>query len=385
MPFQTRMIKYEKQEVMKNQANTIGLCYNTHRLTQGDIEMTKQNRQLTNLEKHETVRNRLQMAPEASNRMIARTIGVSPSFVGRIRKGLEGQGVLQGQVHTLSSKWTNHPYLKEHPELLNGLSEKSLRALRAPHVLDKMQEIGSKSPRYCQRLLYQEYKSANKNPAIKISEQDVTIFQADIRSGLPEIPDNSVDIVFVDPEYSRQAVSTLFSYIGSVSARILKDGGSCLVLTGGAHLDIALSELTKSDKALKFQWNISYICSRATPLIQGRRVQTAVKNIIWLTKSKYKGPIQYDIIEAPPDKDDKLYHPWGQSEQGVKTILERFATDASGEGITVCDFMAGGGSTVTAALQIGSVRKIIASDINAQAVLKIKRRVADLFISKTTS
>ena len=345
--------------------------------------MTKQNRQLTNLEKHETVRNRLQMAPEASDRMIARTIGVSPSFVGKIRKGLV-QCVLRGQTHTSSSDWTNHPYLKEHPELLNGLSEKSLRALRASHVLDKMQEIGSKSPRYCQRLLYQEYKAANKNPGIKISEQDIKIFQSDISSGLPEVPDNSVDIVFVDPPYNRQAVSTLFSHIGSISARILKDGGSCLVLTGGAHLDIALNELTNADKALKFQWNISYICPRATPFIQGRRVQTAVKNIIWLTKGKYRGPIQYDIIEAPPDNKDKLYHPWGQSEQGVKAILERFATNSSGKGITVCDFMAGGGSTVTAAMQIGTVSKIIASDNNSQAVLKIKRRVADLFISKTT-
>lgn len=344
--------------------------------------MTKKNRQLTNIEKHETVRNRLQMVPEASDRMIARTIGVSPSFVGKIRKGLESQGVLRGQMHTSSSDWTNHPYLKEHPDILNGLSEKSLRAIRAPQVLDKMQEIGSKSPRYCQRLLYQEYKAANKNSAISLSEQDVTIFQSDIHSGLPEVPDNSVDIVFVDPPYNRQAVSTLFSHIGSISARILKEGGSCLVLTGGAHLDIALRELTKDNKALKFQWNISYICPRSTPLIQGRRVQTAVKNIIWLTKGKYKGPIQYDIIDVPPDKEDKLYHFWGQSEQGVKTILERFATDASGEGITVCDFMAGGGSTVTAAMQIGTVRKIIASDINPQAVSKIKHRISELFYLK---
>ena len=345
--------------------------------------MAKQIRQLTNIEKHETVRSRLLIAPEASDRVIARTIGVSPSFVGKIRKGLLAQAILRGQVHTKSSEWTSHPYLKEHPELCNGLSEKSLRAIRAPHVLDKMQSIGSTSPRYCQRLLYQEYKAANKNPAISLSEQDVTIFQADIRSELPEIPDNSVDIVFVDPEYSRQAVSTLFSHIGSISARILKEGGSCLVLTGGAHLNIALSELAKVDKVLKFQWNISYICSRATPLIQGRRVQTAVKNIIWLTKGKYKGPIQYDIIEAPPDKNDKFYHPWGQSEQGVKTILERFAIDAGGNGLTVCDFMAGGGSTVTAALQIGTISKIIASDVNPESVIKIKRRVADLFVSKT--
>lgn len=334
-------------------------------------------KQLTRAEKRRLIEERLRIAPQLSDRSIARIIGCSATTVGAVRRELTDKTEQIGHRNTQTYDWTQHPYYIEHREelLAAGLSQKSWKALQAVGVLDKMHEIGSLSPRYCQRLLYKEKKLANKNPAVTITEKDAQVFQADVKTGLPEIPDESVNLVFLDPPYDRQSLVDLLPHIASVAARILMTSGSLLVMVGGSHLDIVLQLLTSaSNKALKFQWDLLYVCPRGTPLIQGRKVTTAVKHVIWLTKVKYTGPIQHDLIYAPPDNEDKTSHKWGQSVEGLKILLERF----SSAGDTICDMMCGGGSTVEAALLLGG-RKVIACDIDPQAVKTTQKRVNRLF------
>lgn len=332
-------------------------------------------KQLTQQQKRKLIIDRLKVAPELSDRAIARMVGASPTTIGKIRRELPDKTVQTGHLDTSDYDWTQHEYLRENPNLLIGMSEASLRAIRVEGVLTLMQQRGSRSPRYCQRLLYQERKQANKHPAVKISEKDVSIFQGDVTTGLPEIEDNSVDLVFVDPPYDKRAVIGLYRHIAEVAERILVDGGSLLVMCGGTHLDTALNELSAANKTLKFNWNISYICKRGIPLVHSRKVATAVKNIVWFVKNEYNGPIVYDLIEAPPDPDnkDKEHHIWGQSVQAVQYLIEKFTS----EGDTVCDFMCGGGSTAVASVL--SNRKFIGCDIDPEAVKTTKKRVRQLF------
>jgi DNA modification methylase len=239
-----------------------------------------------------------------------------------------------------------------------------------------MMERGSRSPRYCQRLLYKERTKANKNPAITVTEDDVDVFVGDVRTGLPQIKDSSVDVVLVDPPYDRQSVETLYSHIASVAGRILVEGGSLLVMCGGAYLDKAIVELS-TDKDLRYNWTLAYVCkSNGSPLIHSRKAATAVKHILWFVKGAYEGKIVYDLIEAQPDPDgtDKSFHPWGQSVEGVKEILRR----TSREGDVVCDIMCGGGAAVVAALELGG-RKVIACDVDEEAIKTTRKRVRMLF------
>ena len=337
--------------------------------------MAKQIKHLTRAEKRQLIIDRLRIAPELSDRAIAKMVGVSPTTVGKVRKEFTDKTVQTGQVDTSDYDWTQHEYLRENPDLLVGMSEKSLKAIRVFGVLDKMQERGSKSPRYCQRLLYQERLEANKSPAVTVTEDDVSVFVADIKTGLPQIKDSSVDLMFLDPPYDRQAVETLYSHIASVAGRVLVDGGSLAVMSGGTHLDIAMRELSTDDR-LKFNWDIAYITPRGIPLIHSRKVATAVKHILWFIKGTYKGTIVYDLIEAPPDPKgtDKTHHHWGQSVEGIKEVLRRLSKD----GDTILDAMTGGGSTVVATLELGG-RKVIACDIDEDAVKTTKQRVRQLF------
>lgn len=338
--------------------------------------MAHKNRPLTQADKRRLIADRLRVAPELSDRAIARMLGVSPTTVGSVRRELADKIVQNGQVDTQAEDWTKHPYLRENPDILIGLSERSLRAIKSPGVLAKMMERGSRSPRYCQRLLYRERIEANKNPAITVTEEDVEVFVGDVRTGLPQIKDSSVDLVFVDPPYDRQAVSELYKHIASVAGRVLVEGGSLLVMCGGAYLDKAMRELA-TDKRLRYNWTLAYVCkSNGSPLIHSRKVATAVKHILWFVKGSYEGKIVYDYIEAPPDPDgaDKTYHRWGQSVEGVKEILRRLTKD----GDVICDIMCGGGATVVAALELGG-RKIIACDVDKEAVRTTQRRVRRLF------
>lgn len=335
--------------------------------------MAHKNKPLTQADKRKQIADILRVSPQLSSRKIAELVGVSPTTVSKIRKELSNKTVQTGQMDTQAEY---HPYIQENPDILIGLSERSLRALKNYDVQVKMAELRSRSPRYAQRLLYKERVEANKHPAITVTEDDVDVFVGDVRSGLPQIKDESVDVVLVDPPYDGKAVEELYSHIASVAGRILREGGSLAVMCGGANLDKAMRELA-TNKSLRYNWMLAYVCKcNGSPLIHSRKVATAVKYVVWLTKGAYEGGIVYDYVEAPPDPDgaDKTYHKWGQSVEGVKELLRRL----SKEGDTVCDFMCGGGSTVVAALELGG-RKIIACDVDKDAVRTTQRRVRRLF------
>ncbi len=334
--------------------------------------MAHKNKPLTQADKRKQIADILRVSPQLSSRKIAELVGVSPTTVSKIRKEFTDKTVQSGQMDTQAEEWNT--YIRENPDILVGLSERSLRALKNPEVRAKMVQIKSRSPRYCQRLLYKERLEANKNPAITVTEEDVEVFISDIKTGLPQIKDCSVDVVLVDPPYDKDAVEDLYSHISTVAGRILKEGGSLLCMCGGSHLDKAFIELG-TDKRLRYNWDLAYVCRRGTPLIHTRRVTTAVKHVLWYVKGAYDGDIVYDLIEAPADDGaDKEHHVWGQSVDGVKEILRRISKD----GDVICDFMCGGGSTVVATLELG-YRKMIACDIDENAVKTTRKRVRELF------
>ena len=333
--------------------------------------MAHKNKPLTQADKRKQIADILRVSPQLSSRKIAELVGVSPTTVSKIRKEFTDKTVQSGQMDTQAEEWNT--YIRENPDILVGLSERSLRALKNPEVRAKMVQIKSRSPRYCQRLLYKERLEANKHPAITVTEDDVEVFVGDVKTGLPQIKDDSVDLIFVDPMYDLESVQELYKHIASLAGRVLVEGGSLAVMIGGSYLKEALHELS-SDSRLTFNWDIAYVCPRGLPLIPNRKVSTAVKHVLWFVKGRYEGKIVYDYIEAPADDSDKTLHRYGQSVEGVKEILRRLSKD----GDTILDPCCGGGSTVVAALELGG-RKIIACDVDEEAVKTTRKRVRRLF------
>ena len=336
----------------------------------------KQIKAPTRVEKRELVKSRLKAEPCLSSRKIAASLGVSPTFVSKIRSELQPKTVSYGQLAYHVEDWWKHPLFKENPTILDTITERSIRAARYPGVLDYAYEHSYKSITYAQTCMRREEKAKRKHPDVKITEQDVRLFVADVNKELTEndIKSGSVDLLCVDPLYTKSAIPT-YKSISELAGRVLRDnGGVLLCVTGQSHLPEVLSALL-TDKRLRYHWTIGLVVNRAVPSapVQFKHIASLWKPIIMLTKGKYEGDLVKDLYTAPVDISDKDYHRFGQSEQVMMELIERFTDPYD----VVLDCCIGGGSVITGAVKLN--RRAIGCDIDPVAVKTTKRRVAELF------
>ena len=337
---------------------------------------------LNTIEKRAAIRDYIRTAPELSDRQIAKALGgVSPTTIGKYRKELVENSVISAQNGQLADyDYKSHLYLKEHPELLHGLTPRQLRAIRKEGVLDVMQERNSKNPTYCQQILNTRRKQARKDPQIKLSEKDVRVFQHNIKNELYDVSGNAlvesdrIDLILCDPMYDLKSVHKVYPHISRIAGRCLKPGAILLVMIGQAHLPEALSALL-TDNRLQYHWTISYNVSSKSPAaaMQWKRVISKWKPIIVISKGPYSRELVSDTLDAPPDVSDKTDYVYGQSSLALQTLIVRYTNPRD----TVMDVCCGGGSCAEAAIL--SNRKFVGCDISKDAVRITKAKVAKLF------
>ena len=111
------------------------------------VDMSRQNPikalQLNQKERRELIKSRLKLAPELSNRAVAKYINCSHHTISKIRAEMTQAGQIARTDTSDKENWIKRPYLLKKPDILEDLSD---RSLRSNGVLDFMQEIGTKSP-----------------------------------------------------------------------------------------------------------------------------------------------------------------------------------------------------------------------------------------------
>ena len=70
--------------------------------------MTKQIKQLNREQRRKLIINKLKIAPELSDRAIAKALGVSPTTVGTIRRELSDKDDQFGHLNINKYDWTQH-------------------------------------------------------------------------------------------------------------------------------------------------------------------------------------------------------------------------------------------------------------------------------------
>ena len=173
----------------------------------------------------------------------------------------------------------------------------------------------------------------------------------------------SVDAIITDPPYLEEYLP-LYENLGAFSQKVLKPGGSLLVMTGQSYLPEIISALAKH---LKFQWVISYLTPGPAAPIWQRRVNTTWKPVLWFVKGEYQGAWVNDVCQS--EGSDKRFHEWGQSEGGMADIIERF----SKPGDLILDPFCGGGTTGITALRLA--RRFIGIDNDEETVEIAKGRI----------
>ena len=340
-------------------------------------------RHLNTNQKRELIKSRLKETPNLSDRNIAGMLGVSNKTIGSVRKNLVATGEIPQLEERLGADGKTRKNNKDkthHLGLSNTLKDikpvsvwnptpRQERLIKDPTVVDRMISHGQ-SVTIAARRISQEEKLARKNFSVEITEDDIMLFQADVRNGLPQVADKSVDCIITDAPYAKEYGQDIFEAVSLIGSRVLKPGGSLLCMTGQANLPAALAGMCTH---MRYHWQIAYIANNATSPLHWIGVTTLYKSIIWLTRKgePYKGDIIPDIIKAPPnDAAERKNHPHEQSVMGFRDLIERF----SEPGDTILDCFCGSGTTGVAAI-LHPGRRFVGCDINEGYVEVARRRI----------
>lgn len=183
-----------------------------------------------------------------------------------------------------------------------------------------------------------------------------------------EIQDASVDVIITDPPYPREYLP-VYSDLAILAARILKPGGSCVVMIGQSYLPEILQRICEH---LTYRWIVSYQTPGGQAVqVWDRKVNTFWKPLLWFTKGA-RGDDRWigDVTKSKTNDNDKRFHHWGQSESGMLDIVDRFSMP----GDTVVDPFCGAGTTGVVSVSTG--RKFIGIDIDEQHVRTSSARLA---------
>jgi site-specific DNA-methyltransferase (adenine-specific) len=171
-----------------------------------------------------------------------------------------------------------------------------------------------------------------------------------------DIPDESVDVIITDPPYPAEYID-LFDALGELAKRVLKPGGSLIAMTGQLYLPRYLELLSKH---LTYHWALAY----TTPGGQAVQVWNKEVNTFWKPVLLFGESSEWigDVAESKTNDNDKRFHGWGQSETGMRELVERL----SKPGQLICDPFCGAGTTGVVSLALG--RRFVGCDINEDSV-----------------
>jgi 16S rRNA G966 N2-methylase RsmD len=321
-----------------------------------------------------------ELAREAKTHMIAGG--------GDKRNKLVGFKKIQNPMHAAKEAaalaGTNSSYVigakrleAQAPDLLKDVSEgvlnipdaRSLSTL-APEqrrdIVSLLRSGKAKSIKKARYLVRQEQQSRIPDNLPNIGER-YRLIHATARELLEgdEIPADSLELVFADPPYDKDSVS-VYEDVARLSAKVLKPGGSLLVMAGHCFLPEILKRMTPH---ISYHWQIAYLLPGAHSQCYQRRASSAWKPVLWFQKGPYAGPYQLDVVTSK--RAEKDFHPWQQSVSGMMQLLERF----SRPGDRVLDCCAGFGTTAIAALRLN--RLFIGSDCDEERIRIIKTRIAE--------
>ena len=250
-------------------------------------------------------------------------------------------------------------------------TKREIKALSNPEVIKRMCEDGV-TPLVAEQKILKEAKATRKAYKLLPEMPDgmLRLFVGDIQSGLCEIENASVDFIITDPPYSKKYLP-LYSDLSRLASRVLKQGGSLIVMTGDSYLPDVMTRLSEN---MNYYWTLPYLTpGGGSPLLYQKRVNTFWKPVLWYVKGEYKGDYVGDILKSP--ESDKRFHEWGQSLGGMIDIIERFSNPND----VILDPFLGGGTTGVSAVIRG--RKFIGVDIKQENIDISRKRILNEYAS----
>lgn len=182
------------------------------------------------------------------------------------------------------------------------------------------------------------------------------------------IDPDTIDAIITDPPYEQSALP-LYEVLARQAAAFLKPGGSLFVMTGQSYLPEIFTAIARH---VPYHWTLAYLTPGGqSPQIWPRKINTFWKPILWFVKGTYQGEWHGDVIKSAVNDNDKRFHDWGQSESGMREVIENY-TDPHA---LILDPFLGGGTTGVVALMLG--RRFIGAEKDAHALTVAKNRMQE--------
>lgn len=196
------------------------------------------------------------------------------------------------------------------------------------------------------------------------------VYTGDARILSQAIPDESVDLVFTDPPYTKQYLY-LYDWLASEAARILKPDGFLLAYAGIYWKQVLMSSL---GEALDYFWDfVAYGRNGPGPIIWERKIISKAKSILAYTKRGQRPKPRTMVLGVWVGSGmDKRYHAWGQDESTARYYIDCF----SNEGDIVLDPFCGGGTGPAMCRVLG--RKYLAFEIDPDVAKVARLRLCNI-------
>lgn len=290
-----------------------------------------------------------------SKKMRLSEIEVQPLLADAIDKGLE-----RGDVKVNGEK---------HYEVINVKTKVN------PRIVDLWRQVRDVPPKERQAY-YNITDTPNRSALLKWHSQRTvfggrvgkaimqSVVIGDFRKVLNKLDDNSIDLIFTDPPYSKKFVG-LYKDMASIASDKLIDGGSLICYFGQMHLRTIYDHLAAS---LRYHWMFSVIHSGASARMREYGIVVKWKPLLWFTKGPRwnKDVFIDDGIVSSPQKSD---HPWQQSKLEASYLIEKLTHP---DGLVVDPFC-GSGTTAIAAKQLG--RSFFTCDVDRVTVKAARIRI----------
>ena len=184
--------------------------------------------------------------------------------------------------------------------------------------------------------------------------------------GQQEIPDSSVDVVFTDPLYEKDALP-LWSDLGELCSKKLKEGGILIAYSGALYLPDIHKMLGEH---LTYLWTAAIRHTGRIKLVRAVQIHQAWKPILIYYKpplQKYWRPFM-DMVSGGQEKEHHIY------EQAVGEALHYIKALCPKNGV-LWDPMMGSATTIVAGLSANLGLTCIGCEIDKAAYSDAQKRV----------
>lgn len=191
----------------------------------------------------------------------------------------------------------------------------------------------------------------------------VEIQVGDFRQLSQDLVDDSVSLILGDPVY--QNIED-YADIAQLAARVLVDGGSCVLQCGHEYLPRVYDAMGQH---LDYVWLLVALHYNGNARMWDKRIFVAYKPWVWYSKGRRKNGRW--IRDVNKETLDKQHHVWGDGTGFTKHILCKLTEP----GDLVCDPCLGSGTTALAAFQTG--RRFVGYEIDPDMAEVARWRVSN--------